>query len=189
MVPISWPTRRWKRSKGSATLPAYRGTAYVVFEDLELGPYGNRVPQFSFEVVRAAQGDFSDEIPDLATGVRGVALIPGTGEYALATTPVHFNYGRGKNVSANINSPAAKPDIAVSLDTLGEELPGCQSVSLVVSWFGSDLRCGQCSVKPKVEQRAFDGVGMPWAAGGIGRAQADEVVRDAGRVSLWRHTF
>ena len=25
--------------------PAYRGTAYVVFEDLPLGPYGNRVPQ------------------------------------------------------------------------------------------------------------------------------------------------
>ena len=36
--------------------PAYRGVAYVVFEDLALGDYGNRVPQFTFEVIRPAQG-------------------------------------------------------------------------------------------------------------------------------------
>jgi len=32
--------------------PAYRGLAYVVFERLPLEPFGNRVPQFAFEVVR-----------------------------------------------------------------------------------------------------------------------------------------
>jgi hypothetical protein len=31
---------------------AYRGTAYVVFEDLQLADYGNRLPNFSFEVVK-----------------------------------------------------------------------------------------------------------------------------------------
>jgi len=30
---------------------AYRGTAYVVFEDFQLADYGNRLPNFSFEVV------------------------------------------------------------------------------------------------------------------------------------------
>ena len=108
-------------------------------------------------------------------------MIPGTGEYALATTPVHFSTGPGENVSANIHSPAGKTDFAVSLEALGEELPGCGSVSLVVSWFGNDLRCGQCDLKPKVEDNTFDGVGMPWRAGGIARAEAEEVVRDAGR--------
>ena len=50
-----------------------------------------------------------------------------------------------------------------------------------MSWFGDDLRCGQCALKPKVEDNAFDGVGMPWRSGGITRAQAEEVITDAGR--------
>ena len=31
-----------------STQPAYRGLAYVVIEDLDLSPFGNRVPNFSF---------------------------------------------------------------------------------------------------------------------------------------------
>ncbi|MDY6860931.1 MAG: host specificity protein, partial [Pseudomonadota bacterium] len=31
--------------EGAGAVPAYRGLAYVVFEDLALQPYGNRVPQ------------------------------------------------------------------------------------------------------------------------------------------------
>ncbi|MCB2116555.1 MAG: glycoside hydrolase TIM-barrel-like domain-containing protein [Rhodobacteraceae bacterium] len=175
------PDPKMEAIEGAGMVPAYRGVAYVVFEDLSLSPYGNRVPQFSFEVFRPAQGALIDTVPDLTRGVQGVALIPGTGEYALATTPVHYSYGVGENTSANIHTPLGKTDFAVSLDALGEELPGCGSVSLVVSWFGDDLRCGQCTLKPKVESTAFDGVGMPWTAGGIGRGGAEEVVRDAGR--------
>ncbi|MBC7141965.1 MAG: host specificity protein, partial [Rhodobacteraceae bacterium] len=175
------PDPKMEAVEGAGAVPAYRGVAYVVFEDLELGAFGNRVPQFSFEVLRPAQGPHIDDVADLARGVSGVALIPGTGEYALATTPVHFATGVGQNVSANIHTPAGKTDFAVSMEVLGEELPGCGSVSLVVSWFGDDLRCGQCALKPKVEDIAFDGVGMPWRSGGIARAQAEEVITDAGR--------
>ncbi|MCB2124910.1 MAG: glycoside hydrolase/phage tail family protein [Rhodobacteraceae bacterium] len=175
------PDPKMEAIEGAGEVPAYRGIAYVVFEDLDLGAFGNRVPQFSFEVQRPAQGRQIDSVPDLVRGISGVALIPGTGEYTLATTPVHFSAGLGENVSANIHSPAGKTDFAVSLESLGEELPGCGSVSLVVSWFGDDLRCGACNLKPKVEDNATDGVGMPWRAGGIARAAADEVIRDAGR--------
>ncbi len=52
--------------EGSEKAPAIAGIAYVVLEDLELGQFGNRVPQFSFEVVRAAQGDFADEATQFA---------------------------------------------------------------------------------------------------------------------------
>ena len=34
--------------EGAELAPAYRGIAYVVIEDLQLAPYGNRVPQFTF---------------------------------------------------------------------------------------------------------------------------------------------
>ena len=148
------PDPKMEAIEGAGEVPAYRGIAYVVFEDLDLGAFGNRVPQFSFEVQRPAQGRQIDSVPDLVRGISGVALIPGTGEYTLATTPVHFSAGLGENVSANIHSPAGKTDFAVSLESLGEELPGCGSVSLVVSWFGDDLRCGACNLKPKVEDNA-----------------------------------
>ncbi len=38
--------------EGAAGTPAYRGTAYVVFDNLDLTPFGNRIPQLSFEVFR-----------------------------------------------------------------------------------------------------------------------------------------
>lgn len=41
--------------EGAANTPAYRGTAYVVFEDLDLTQWGNRIPQLSFEVSRLLQ--------------------------------------------------------------------------------------------------------------------------------------
>ena len=175
------PDPKMEAVEGAGQVPAYRGTAYVVFEDLELAAFGNRVPQFSFEVVRPAQGGAIDSVPDLTRGIRGVAMIPGTGEYALATTPVHYPRALGQNVSANIHNPLGRTDLAVAAQTLDEELPLCQSVSLVVSWFGDDLRAGACTVKPKVEDRSIDGVPMAWRAGGIGRSAAQEVVRDQGR--------
>jgi hypothetical protein len=163
--------------EGASMAPSYRGIAYVVIEDLELSAFGNRVPQFTFEVVRPAQGAFADNVVDLPRAVKAVALIPGTGEYALATTAVHFNEGLGKNRSANVNSASGKTDFATSLDQLRDELPNCGSISLVVSWFGDDLRCGVCKVQPKVEQSTYDGVGMPWKVSGLSRAAAVQVPR------------
>ncbi|MBI1217483.1 MAG: host specificity protein [Rhodobacteraceae bacterium] len=172
------PDPKIEAVEGAGMAPAYRGVAYVVIEDLALGPFGNRVPQFTFEVMRPA---VAEGLPDLVTGVKGVAMMPGTGEYALATTPVHYSAGPGVNTSVNVNSPSGKTDFATSLEVLGEELPGCRSVSLVVSWFGGDLRCSSCVVQPKVEQAAAEGVGMVWRAGGIGRAAAQVVPQVDGR--------
>lgn len=166
--------------EGSGRAPAYRGVAYVVIEDLELAPYGNRVPQFSFEVVRAAQGPAVDMSETLDNAVRAVALIPGTGEYGLATTPVHYAQGLGQNRTANVHSPSGKTDFATSFEQLSQELPNVGAVSLVVSWFGDDLRCSSCTIRPKVEQTLLDGVGMPWRAGGLVRANAQQVPKVAG---------
>ncbi|MCU0828123.1 MAG: glycoside hydrolase/phage tail family protein [Tabrizicola sp.] len=174
------PDPKIEAIQGAGRAPAYRGIAYVVIEDLELSAYGNRVPQFNFEVVRAAQGATVRPSDTLSGAVRAVALIPGTGEYGLATTPVHYAEGPGRNRTANVHSASGLTDFRTSLDQLDEELPAVQSVSLVVSWFGDDLRCASCEVRPKVEQTARDGVGMPWRAGGIGRSSALEVPKIAG---------
>ena len=166
--------------EGAGRAPAYRGIAYVVFEDLPLADFGNRVPQFSFEVVRRAQGAVARSMSDIAGSVRAVALIPGTGEYALATSRVHYDDGPGLQRAANMHSPSGQTDMVTSLTQLREELPRCGAVSLVVSWFGDDLRCGTCTVRPKVEQKITEGT-MPWRAGGIGRGEAGQIATLEGR--------
>ena len=170
------PDPRIEAVEGAGMAPAYRGIAYVVIEDLDLGRFGNRVPQFSFEVIRPARSGGG-----VAAAVQAVALMPGTGEYALSTTPVHYSYGPGQARTANMNSPSGRADFPTALDQLTGEVPGCGAVSLIVSWFGDDLRCGVCRVRPKVEQTQFDGVGQPWRAGGIARADAQVVAQVEGR--------
>lgn len=168
------PDPRIEAVEGQGHAPAYRGIAYVVIEDLALGRFGNRLPQLNFEVMRPAQG----EVPqgsDLGRAVPSVALIPGTGEYALATSPVHYAAGPGEARSANVNSASGETDFATSLAQLRGEVPECKSVGLIVSWFGTDLRCGECEVRPLVEQREEDGANMPWVVAGQSRASAELV--------------
>jgi hypothetical protein len=168
--------------EGAANAPAYRGIAYVVIEDLDLSPFGNRVPQLTFEVIRPAAGG-AGAAAGLDDILRGVALIPGTGEYLMATTPVHYAEGPGVNRTANVHASAGGTDFTVSMDMLTEELPQANSVLTVVSWFGDDLRCGNCTVRPKVEQAQYDGVGMPWRVSGLTRAQARVVPKVDGASS------
>ncbi|MGE0755118.1 MAG: hypothetical protein AB7L92_08175, partial [Alphaproteobacteria bacterium] len=40
---------------GVENTPAYRGLAYVVFEQFPLADYGNRIPNFTFEVLKKTQ--------------------------------------------------------------------------------------------------------------------------------------
>lgn len=169
------PDPKIEAVEGAGSVPAFRGTAYVVIEDLDLGQYGNRVPQFSFEVFRPAQPEGG--APPLASRIPGVAMIPGTGEYALATTPVHWTSGPGANTSININTPGAETDFDVSLQSLQRDLPNCNSALLVVSWFGNDLRCGECELRPKVDQRRYEGVQMPYRVGNFARDDLMEVPR------------
>ena len=158
--------------EGLENTPAYRGTAYVVLEDLPLGQFGNRIPQLTFEVMRGASSGTGD---DLANMVSGVALIPGTGEYSLATSQVFLSPSYGEQVAINTNSPSGKSDFLTSMDALGGELPNCKSVVLVVSWFGDDLRCNHCTIQPKVEQDEIDSQGMPWRVSGMSRGNAARV--------------
>ena len=47
-TPDSW----MEAVEGAGNVPAFRGLAYIVFKDLAIGDFGNRIPSFSFEVTR-----------------------------------------------------------------------------------------------------------------------------------------
>ncbi len=59
--------------EGAGEAPAYRGLAYVVFEQLPLDAFGSRIPQLTFEVVRP--------VGRLETMVRSLVVIPGATEF------------------------------------------------------------------------------------------------------------
>lgn len=48
------PDPTMEAALGSGNVPAYRGTAYIVFRDFDITSYGAVVPSLSFEVVRGA---------------------------------------------------------------------------------------------------------------------------------------
>ena len=153
-----------------ATAPAYRGVAYVVFEDLVLDTWGARPPELSFEVFRrpiAPGGPL--QLEDMLTGV---CLIPGAGEFVLATETVLRRDGLTVSTAENVNNPSGRADILVSLDQLQAQLPKVDTVTLVVAWFGTDLRCGQCKIMPGVEEAAKATIPITWSVNGVERADA-----------------
>ena len=169
------PDPKMEAVEGVGMVPGYRGMAYVVLEDLDLGPFGNRMPQLSFEVFRPAERTAPELAEDVAELLNGVCLIPGTGEYSLATTPTYLSESYGSQVPINLNTPSGRSDFDLSLTQLTEELPACRSVVTVVSWFGDDLRAGDCTIRPKVEQADLESDQMPWFVSGLDRTSAELV--------------
>ena len=153
--------------EGAENTPAYRGTAYLVFENFPLTPYGNRIPQFSFEVIRPVAG--------IARQIRSVNLIPGAGEFIYATSPVSRDLGAGSSASENRQDFSRSCNFIASLDALQSLCPNLVNVQLVVSWFGDDLRCDLCQIAPRVDTTNKNTVGMTWSVAGLSRPQAQSV--------------
>ena len=151
-------------------VPAFRGTAYMVFEDMPLDDFGTRLPQLNFEIIRAPKR--TDDAPRLEDLVQGVDLIPGSGEFAYATSITEERLGPGTSRAVNMNNLTGKSDMDAALDQLQAQLPNCAHVTLVVSWFGDDLRLDHCQLRPGVESR--DRIDKPgnWQVGDETRANA-----------------
>lgn len=159
--------------EGAGAAPAYRGLAYVVFEWLPLENFGNRIPQISVEVVRP--------VGRLERMIRAITLIPGSTEFGYDTRPVVRALGQGAYAPENRHVALAPTDWEASLDDLQAVCPNLERVSLVVAWFGSDLRAGECLVRPAVDNAAKQTQGAVWAVAGLTRATAPVVSEYDGR--------
>lgn len=153
--------------EGPENAPAYRGLAYVVFEGLPLAEFGNRVPQFAFEVIRPVNGLFGR--------VRAVDLIPGAGEFALDPDRVTVDLGLGRTEGANRHQLQRITDVIASLDALQALCPNLRRVAVVATWFGTDLRAGTCRVVPRVETGRKHARPEDWSVAGIARGAAEVV--------------
>ncbi len=155
--------------------PGFRGTAYLVFEDLPLDEFGHRIPNLSVEVFRGVgEGGLERQ-------VRGINLIPGCGEFALSPDPVMRLDGPGVETPLNRNNARGLTDVMAALEDLERDLPECRSVQIVLAWFGDDLRCGECRLRPGVEDDATQTRPSDWSVAGIDRSGAWLIGREDGR--------
>ncbi|MDX2155148.1 MAG: glycoside hydrolase/phage tail family protein [Hyphomicrobiaceae bacterium] len=150
--------------EGPDAAPAYRGVAYIVLERLALERFGNRLPQLSFEVHRS--------VDPFERQVRAVVMIPGSGEFAYAPDPVSRATGSVSATPENTHTLNGGTDWQVALDQLADVLPNARSTSLVVSWFGTDLRAGHCEIRPAVDATTKDTSPLVWSVAGLTRASA-----------------
>ena len=127
--------------EGAENTPAYRGTAYLVFENFPLTPYGNRIPQFSFEVIRPVAG--------IARQIRSVNLIP---------APVNLSMRQALFRAISVRAAVrVKTDriFRAPVISLPRSMP-CKACALILSmcnWWsaGSAMICAViCAKSPRV---------------------------------------
>ncbi len=75
------------QAEGASRCPAYRGLAYVVFEDLELADYGNRIPSLTFEILADAS--------DTSIGAIAKEIMPDATVIGLNQTFAGFSIDQG----------------------------------------------------------------------------------------------
>ncbi len=171
--------------KPAGSFPAYRGIAYVVIEDFPLAEFGNRIPNFTFEVRRSVR--FKPAIEDK---IKEMVMIPGSGEFVYSTSIVTKQEGIkvgiegrrfipvGKRKSINMHNYEGKADILLAVDQLLKTLPNLESIAFVVTWFATSTNAGNCRIIPKVEFKGNTKISPEdWRVASFKRETAEEVLR------------
>ena len=159
--------------EGTGNAPAYRGLAYIVFERMPLARFGNRIPQFNFEIHR--------QLDDFEQSIAAIGLIPSSGEYVYEPSELTRDLTFGVTQPKNTHTHQGESDWHVSLDHLQEDIPNAKNVSLFVSWFGTDLRAEQCELRPGVDNRDKKIIGRTWSVSNETRSTAHLISLNEGR--------
>ena len=160
--------------EGTGKAPAYKGLAYIVFEDLPLDEFGARIPQLSFEVLRPV-GDENR----LENSLKGLNLIPGSGEFAYATQIIRRTVRFGEETAENAHNDLGVADFSASLEQLVEDFPNLMHVNLIVGWFGDSTDCASCEIRPGVERIDRKTRPRSWRVAGQSRETAHLISQNA----------
>lgn len=184
--PLNMSSNVWRLHKGDetqavdplieaveGTAPAYRGVAYVVIEDLDLTPFGNRVPQLTFEVFKT--------LSDVEHKLRAMAIIPGAGEFIYEPVAQRELLTETSSRAINTHTSQGASDWTVAIDQMQATCTNVGAAALVVTWFGDDLRCGNCRIRPKVEVHTKVTAPSTWKVAGLTRSAAQVVSLIDGR--------
>ncbi|MEO6014094.1 MAG: glycoside hydrolase/phage tail family protein [Devosia sp.] len=159
-------------AKQGADAPGYRGLCYLVFERLPLAPFGNRIPNISVELCRV--------VGELEPATRAVTVIPGATEFGYDPSPRVRLVSAGVTEAENTHLSRDISDWTLSIDELTALCPNLEHVALVIAWFGDDLRCGHCTIRPKVEAASRTVLDATWSVAGQGRGAVGVVTTHDG---------
>lgn len=130
--------------------PAYRSICYVVIEDFPLVEYGNRIPNFTFEVKKVIR-----QKPATQDKIEDIILLPGSGEYVYSTQVTTKSresiYGEMNPQKINMNNSQNKANVIIALDQMQNNLPNIKWVSIVLTWFATSSNADDSIIIPKVE--------------------------------------
>lgn len=191
---------------GSAA-PAFRGLAYIVFEDLPLKDFNNCLPDFSFEVVRKASKVILNSFQDLRNNnallphetlkqvqgegflatenlIKSIVVIPGSGEFVYDTViqyKITHNQDNAEIYEKAVNSHNYYniADGIHSLNQLQITCPNLEWVALTVCWFADSLDIGECIIQPRIEfNDPLTNYSEDWQVASYTRSTARLISRD-----------
>ena len=175
--------------QGVGSTPAYRGMAYVVIEDFPIGDFGNRIPNFTFEITRRTPQLDVDDAP-VESLVKAIMLLPGSGEFVYDTQAEYKITGTstvggvvqsGYQVPLNVHTAQGEANVLVALDQLQDTFPNLEWVGVVVNWFGTSMDIGTCEIWPCVEYQAnVETTPDDWSVAGFTRATGRQIGNDSG---------
>lgn len=168
-----------KQQSNPEYTPAFRGLAYIVFKNLDISDFNNKVPIFAFEVTRIPNLPYNSKIhPNVAHMIKSIVMIPGTGEFVLDTEVQRKDINDSSPYSSiNCHNSANLANSIVSLNELLDTCSHVKWVAPVVCWFGTSLEASKCQIIPKVE---YHDNNPPWrVAHLLERNQAEIVSKDA----------
>lgn len=155
-------------------VPAYRNRAYIVLEEFPLEKFGQHVPNFTFEVIKRPVS-----AGDPVKAFRAVT-IGGVSEFAAATTAVASgNLGAAgldhedvdiwpvDGLSPENTDKSRKPNFRSTFEVARAVSPDLEMVNITATWFGDDLRCAHCEMRPRVSSQEKRTVGMVWNTAGF----------------------
>jgi hypothetical protein len=175
--------------EGVGTTPAYRGMSYIVIEDFPMSDFGNRIPNFTFEVTRQAS-QLDDGTSSVESQIKSIMLIPGSGEFVYDTQTEYKLSGEtvggqfvqnGYQFALNQHTADGRANVMLALDQLQQTLPNLEWVGVVVNWFGTTMNINDCEIYPCVEYQG--GVLTSpddWQVAGFTRSTARLIGNDAG---------
>ncbi|MEQ1688245.1 MAG: phage tail protein [Sphingopyxis sp.] len=120
-------------AEGVTNCPAYRGIAYAVFEDMDLSPFGNRIPSLSFEVM--SSGDalrLSEVLVDALDGPNSAAASP------VIEGAVQLGATRRDSVNELLRLVSAQRDAASGAWTIGESGTAATEIGAAASTDGNE---------------------------------------------------
>jgi hypothetical protein len=151
--------------------PAFRGLAYVMIQEFDITQFGNKIPNFTFEIYK-----YETDEKSMESLVESMVIIPGCGEFVY-DTEIHSENGGNGTVSVNQHCKPGVANAIVSLEQLRETFPNVEWVAPVVSWFATSLNAGECQIIPKVEKKNILFESEEWKVADIVRKDAEEVLR------------